>query len=63
MKFEGERANTVFAKNLFLHNKKNKENLYLIVAAHDTKVDMKVLEKHFSTGSGNLRGADKEVLE
>jgi Ala-tRNA(Pro) deacylase len=48
---------------LFLHNKKNKNELFLIVAAHDTKVDLKALEKHYKTGSGNLRGADADVME
>ena len=32
--------------------------MWLVVAAHDTKIDMKALEKHFKTGSGNLRGGD-----
>ena len=48
----------MFAKNLFLHNKKKKENLFLVIAAHNTIVNMKELEKHLKTGSGNLRGGD-----
>ena len=36
VKFEGAFANTFFAKNLFLQNKKKKEQMWLVVAAHDT---------------------------
>lgn len=63
VKFEGEHAQAVFAKNLFLNNKKKKEQVYLVIAAHDTKIDMKVLEKHLKTGSGNLRAGDQDVME
>jgi len=62
VKFEGEHAQAVFAKNLFLNNKKKKE-LFLVIAAHDTKIDMKGLEKHLKTGSGNLRAGELEVME
>jgi hypothetical protein len=62
VKFEGEHAETVFAKNLFLNNKKNKAEIFYVVVAHDTKVDMKGLEKHLKVGSSNLRGADEEVM-
>lgn len=63
VKFDGEYERTMFAKNLFLNNKKKKEEIYLVVAAHDTNIDMKALEKHLKTGSGNLRAADPEVME
>jgi Ala-tRNA(Pro) deacylase len=63
VKFEGEHEKTTFAKNLFLHNKKNKQQLFLVVAAHDTEVNMKALEKHLKTGSSNLRAADESVME
>lgn len=63
VKFEGDHAKAVFAKNLFLHNKKNKELVYLVIAAHDTQIDMKALEKHWKSGSGNLRAGDQEVME
>ncbi len=63
VKFEGDHEKTVFAKNLFLHNKKNKEQLFLVVAAHDTEVSMKGLEKHLGTGSSNLRAAEEKVME
>lgn len=63
VKFEGAFANTFFAKNLFLQNKKKKEQMWLVVAAHDTKIDMKAIEKHFKTGSGNLRRGDAEEMK
>ncbi len=63
VKFDGKYASTMFAKNLFLNNKKKKEQVFLVVAAHDTTVDMKGLEKHLATGSGNLRAADPQVME
>ncbi len=63
VKFEGEYAGTVFAKNLFLHNQKKKENLYLVVAAHDTPVDMKGLTKHLKAASGTIRAGDMAVME
>lgn len=63
VKFEGEHANTLFAKNLFLANKKKKEQIYLVVAAHNTEIDMKALTTHFKAGSGNLRAGDQEVME
>lgn len=59
VKFEGEYEKTVFAKNLFLHNKKKKEQLFLVIAAHDTPISLKALEKHLKTGSSNLRAADE----
>lgn len=62
VKFEGEFASTVFAKNLFLHNQKKKENLYLVVAKHDTPVDMKALTKHLKAASGTIRGGDEDVM-
>lgn len=61
--FEGDWSSAKFAKNLFLANKKKKENMYLVCAAHDTAIDMKALEKKLGTGSGNLRGANAEVME
>lgn len=63
VKFDGEHANTVLAKQLFLWDKKKKENMWLISAAVDTEVDMKALTKKLGVGSGNLRGADAEPLE
>jgi Ala-tRNA(Pro) deacylase len=61
VKFEGDQP--VFAKNLFLHNKKKKELVYLVIAAHDTNIDMKGLTNHLKAGSGNLRAGDQEVME
>jgi len=55
VKFDGEYSDTMFAKNLFLQDKKKKDKMYLVVAAHDTAIDMKALTKHFKVGSGNLR--------
>ena len=63
VKFEGEHAKAIFAKNLFLQDKKKKEGAYLVIAAHDTNIDMKGLTKHLKAGSGNLRGGDVEVME
>lgn len=62
VKFEGEHANTLFAKNLFLANKKKKDQMYLVIAAHNTEIDMKALTTHFKAGSGNLRAGDEEVM-
>lgn len=62
VKFGGEHANAMFAKNLFQQNKKKKDQMWLVVAAHDTAIDMKALEKHFKTGSGNLRGGDQDDM-
>ena len=61
VKFEGDQP--VFAKNLFLHNKKKKELVYLVIAAHDTNIDMKGLTNHLKAGSGNLRAGDQDVME
>jgi len=63
VKFEGEFANTKFAKNLFLYDKKKKERMWLVICAHDCVFAMKSLEKKLGVGSGNLRGADASVLE
>lgn len=63
VKFDGEFAETVLAKQLFLHDKKKKENMWLVCAGVDTTVDMKALSKHLKVGSGNLRAADLESLE
>jgi Ala-tRNA(Pro) deacylase len=63
VKFEGDHSKAIFAKNLFLNNKKKKEQVYLVIAAHDTKIDMKGLEKHLKSGSGNLRAGDQDVME
>jgi hypothetical protein len=37
--------------------------VYLVIAAHDTKIDMKGLEKHLKTGSGNLRAGGQDIME
>jgi hypothetical protein len=63
VKFEGEWSKALFAKNLFLQNKKKKELVYLVVAAHDSAIDMKALTTHLKAGSGNLRAGDQEVME
>jgi Ala-tRNA(Pro) deacylase len=36
--------------------------MYLVIAAHDTAIDMKGLTKHYKAGSGNLRGGDQEDM-
>lgn len=58
VKFEKE---TVLAKNLFLKDKK-KKSLYLVVAQHDTDIDLKLLAEHLGTGKSNLRGADEQTM-
>ena len=63
VKFEGVYADTKFAKNLFLYDKKKKERLWLVICAHDTAFSMKALEKSFGVKNGDLRGADPEILE
>jgi len=62
IKFPGEYAGAALAKQLFLHDKKNKERLFLVCAEVDQEVDLKALSKHLGVGSGNLRGADADVL-
>jgi prolyl-tRNA synthetase len=44
-------------------DKKKKEEGYLVIAAHDTAIDMKGLTKHLKVGSGNLRGGEVEVMQ
>jgi len=63
VKFEDKWANTKFAKNLFLYDKKKKERMWLVICAHDTQFSMKLLEKHLKCANGNLRGAQPEFLE
>ena len=63
VKFADDNSTPMFAKNLFLHNKKKKELIYLVIAAYDTAIDMKGLEKHLKSGSGNLRAGDAEIME
>ena len=63
IEFTGAFEGAKFAKNLFLHDKKKKNRLWLVVAAHDTAVDMKQLTKSLGVGSGNLRQGDAEKLE
>lgn len=63
VKFTGVFEKTMFAKNLFFQDKKKKERLWLVIAAHDTKFDVKDLQKEFKVGSGNLRGASLETME
>ena len=50
----------IYCKNLFLKNKAG--GLYLITAAHDTKIDYKLLCKIFKTKNGNIREAEKDKL-
>lgn len=63
VKWDGEYSGAMLAKQLFLFDKKKKENMWLICAGVDTEVDMKGLNKYLPVGSGNLRGADLESLE
>ena len=63
VKFTGAFEDTMFAKNLFFHDKKKKTKLWLVIAAHNTDIDMKKLSKDLGVGSGNLRQGDPEKLE
>jgi len=63
VKFDGEHANAVLAKQLFLWDKKNKDNIWLVCASALTEFDMKEFNKYLKVGSGNLRGADESALE
>ena len=60
--YTGEYQNTKLAKQLFLYDKKKKDNMYLICAQVDTDFKTKDIEKYFKLGNGNLRGADAERL-
>ena len=62
VKFEGEHANAVLAKQLFLWDKKSKDKIWLVCAAATTEFDLKEFSKFLKVGSGNLRGADEDVL-
>ena len=43
VKFEGVYEKTMFAKNLFYYDKKKKERMWLVIAAHEATFDMKNL--------------------
>lgn len=60
--FEGEYVDTKIAKNLFYQDKKNKDRLWIVVAAHDTQIDLKALTKTLGCGSGNLRAGSEEAM-
>jgi len=62
IKFEGEHASAMLAKQLFLHDKKNKDRMWLVCAGLTTTIDLKALSKKVGVGSGNLRGADADSL-
>ena len=63
VKFEGEYANTVFAKNLLFYNKKKKDDFYLVIAGASTETPMRLLEKYFKLGKDDLRMvADADLL-
>lgn len=63
VKFEGEFKDTKFAKNLFFYDKKKKERMWLVIAAHDAVFSTKALEKKLGCKNGDLRGATPDVLE
>jgi len=60
--FTGEHEHALLAKNLFFNDKKNKEKMWLVCAAHDTTIDLKALTKMLGLGSGNLRAASEENM-
>lgn len=53
---------TLLAKNLFIKDKKNKDQFYLVVARHDTNADFKLLAKHLKTSASNLRGGEEDQM-
>ena len=63
VKFEGEHAGAVLAKQLFMYDGKKKENMWLICAAVDTEVDIKALNKYLPCSSGKLKAADLGSLK
>jgi prolyl-tRNA synthetase len=63
VKFDGDHEGTILAKQLFLYDRKKKENMWLVCAAVDTDIDLKALNKHLPCASGSLRAADNESLE
>ena len=64
VKFDGDHeGNTLLAKQLFLYDRKNKDNMWLVCAATDTNIDTKALNKYLPCASGSLRAADHESLE
>ena len=63
VKFTGAHEHAKFAKNLFMYDKKKKERVWLVIAAHDTQFNMNHLTKHLGVGSGNLRGGSAELME
>ena len=60
--FEGEYANTMFAKNLFYQDKKNKARMWFVCTATTTQIDLKALTKTLGCGSGNLRAGALETM-
>ena len=62
VKFSGAFAETKFAKNLFLYDKKKKERMWLVICTHDCVFDLNQLSKHLGVGSGNLRAADADLM-
>ena len=62
IKFDGEHASAMLAKQLFLHDKKNKDRMWLVCAGLGTTIDLKAISKKEGVGSGNLRGADADSL-
>jgi len=64
VKFDGDHeGTTLLAKQLFLYDRKNKDNMWLVCAATDTNIDTKALNKYLPCASGSLRAADHESLE
>lgn len=53
---------TLLAKNIFIKDKKNKDQFYLVVAKHDTNADFKLLAKYLKTSASNLRGGDEDQM-
>ena len=61
-KAKGSNGPLTYCKNLVFTNKKTQDN-YMIVALHDTEVDLKALRLHFKVGSKDIRQTEESFLE
>lgn len=62
VKFDGEHATAMLAKQMFLWDKKNKANMYLISLDVNSKIGMKDIAKMVGVKPDNFRFCDPDVL-
>ena len=60
--YKDEWEKTALAKQLFLWDKKKKENMFLVCADVDANIDLKALGKYLNCGKDCLRGGDHDTL-